>query len=101
MDYEAKINESKKRPNNLKIMEKYVFDPTQQSVILQQELQACRNGFKKLSKNLNLEINKNDKLEQYSKSLQEQNNSLISIIKGLCENSEKQTSKCKLNTKIS
>jgi predicted RNase H-like nuclease (RuvC/YqgF family) len=92
--YEVKLNEMKKRPNHKAMTEKFVFDPTQQILILQQELQASRNGFKKLSKELNVKLNKNEKLEQYSKDLQKQNTSLINIIKGLCENSEKQTTNC-------
>eukprot|EP00826_Nyctotherus_ovalis_P017978 TRINITY_DN15328_c0_g2_i8.p1 TRINITY_DN15328_c0_g2~~TRINITY_DN15328_c0_g2_i8.p1 ORF type:complete len:255 (+),score=60.20 TRINITY_DN15328_c0_g2_i8:214-978(+) len=95
-DYEAKLDELKRKPVHGKAMEKYVFDPTQQMLILQQELQACRNGFKILSKDLNVRLNKNEKLEQYSKQLQKQNTSLIGIIKGLCENSDKKTTNCKL-----
>jgi len=92
--YEKKLKEMKKKPGYEAIPEKYVFDSTQQILILQQELQASRNAFKKLSKELNVKLNKNEKLEQYSKQLQKQNTSLINIIKGLCENSEKQTTNC-------
>ena len=74
--FETKLNEPQKDA-----IEKLITDPDQQNTILQRELDLHRRNFKKLSKGLNAEINKNTKLESYSKALQAQNNSLANAIR--------------------
>ncbi len=92
-DLEEKLKEVKAKDGagGMRVVEKRVLDPTQQTLILHHELQACRNAFKKLTKGLNAEINKNTRLEVYSKGLREQNDFLVTVIKSLCVNSDKPT----------
>eukprot|EP00826_Nyctotherus_ovalis_P009647 TRINITY_DN12549_c0_g1_i9.p1 TRINITY_DN12549_c0_g1~~TRINITY_DN12549_c0_g1_i9.p1 ORF type:complete len:269 (-),score=94.83 TRINITY_DN12549_c0_g1_i9:99-905(-) len=82
--FEAKLNESKRTEKP--VAEKLVTDPDQQNAMLQRELEIHRRNFKKLSKGLNAEINKNAKLESYSRALQVQNNFLADAIRKICDN---------------
>lgn len=82
--FEAKLNESRRAEKP--VVEKLITDPDQQNAMLQRELEIHRRNFKKLSKGLNAEINKNAKLESYSRALQVQNNSLADAIRKICDN---------------
>ncbi len=91
-DLETKIKESQSKPaGGVCVQEKYVLDPTQQTLILHHELQASRNAFKKLTKGLNAELNKNTRLEQYCKNVKDQNEYLANVIRTLCVNTDKAT----------
>lgn len=92
-DLEEKIKEINEKglKQTIQTVEKKVLDPAQQALVMHHELQGCRNAFKKLTKGLNAEINKNSRLEHYSKSLREQNDFLITVIKSVYVNSDKPT----------
>lgn len=90
---ERKIKDSQKNKPDI-VVEKKIADPAQQTLIMHNELQGSRLAFKKLTKNINAEINKNEKIIKSNKSIKEQNEFLINVIRNLRENTEKATDNC-------
>ena len=79
-------NMPQKKMMGIMIQEKHLLDPTQQTLVMHNELQVNKIAFKKLSKKMNDEIDRRSGLLVYNKQIKTKNEQLKAILKSIMAN---------------
>jgi len=75
-----------KKPPGVAVQEKHILDPTQQTLLMHNELLTNKMAIKKLNKKMSEEIARRDPLLAYNRQVKQKNEQLKSVLRSIISN---------------